>query len=155
MNGDVAAEMADWIAQTVGRQGVSDWITVDQPMICAFADATHDWNFLHVDERAARGAGLDGTIAHGFLTLSLLAPMRMDTRPRGCPGMKMAVNYGLEGVRFLAPVPAGSRIRGHFRTIEIVETQAGRYREKIEVSVEIEGQDRPALVATWLTLYMT
>lgn len=71
------------------------------------------------------------------------------------PGLRMAMNYGLDTVRFLAPVYAGDRIRGHFETLEIVEAGAGRYRETLRASVEIEGQDRPALVATWLAMYMT
>ncbi|MCJ2179459.1 MaoC family dehydratase [Novosphingobium album (ex Hu et al. 2023)] len=155
MGEDGASEVESWIAQVVGQPVVSDWVTVDQAMITGFADVTRDWNFLHVDEDAAQSAGMDRTIAHGFLTLSLLSPMRMDAGLVPCPGLKMAMNYGLDGVRFLAPVYAGDRVRGHFTTREIVETQPGRYRETVQASVEIEGQDRPALVATWLALYMT
>lgn len=149
------AAVAAWITQVVGHPAVSAWVTVDQPMITGFADVTRDWNFLHVDEAGAQSAGMDRTIAHGFLTLSLLSPMRMDAGLVPCPGLRMAMNYGLDGVRFLAPVYEGDRVRGHFTTHEIVETQPGRYRETVHASVEIEGQDRPALVATWLALYLT
>src|SRR3546814_5459005 len=109
-----------WIAQVVGHPAVSDWVTVNQAMISGFADVTRDWNFLHVDEEAARSAGMERTIAHGFLTLSLLAPMRMDAGLRPCPGLTMAMNYGFDAVRFLAPVHAGDRVRGHFTTQENV-----------------------------------
>ncbi|KHK91793.1 nodulation protein NodN [Novosphingobium malaysiense] len=145
----------DWISRVVGHPAVSAWVAVDQDMISGFADVTHDWNFLHVDEEAASAAGMERTIAHGFLTLSLMSPMRMNAGLLPCPGLKMAMNYGLDGVRFLSPVYAGDRIRGHFTTEEIVETQPGRYREKLQASVEIEGQEKPALVATWLALYVT
>jgi len=145
----------DLIARVVGHPAVSDWVTVDQEMITGFADVTRDWNFLHVDEEAASAAGMDRTIAHGFLTLSLMSPMRMNAGLLPCPGLKMAMNYGLDAVRFLAPVYAGDRIRGHFTTEEIVEAHPGRYRERLKASVEIEGQEKPALVATWLALYVS
>ncbi|MCT2400460.1 MaoC family dehydratase [Novosphingobium mangrovi (ex Huang et al. 2023)] len=147
--------IAGWIASVVGCPAVSDWVTVDQAMISGFADVTRDWNFLHVDGDAARAVGMERTIAHGFLTLSLMSPMRMNAGLRPCPGLKMAMNYGLDGVRFLSPVHVGDRIRGRFTTLDIEETQPGRYRETVQASVEIEGQERPALVATWLAMYMT
>lgn len=147
--------IAAWIDGLVGDERVSDWITVDQPMVSGFADVTCDRNFLHVDERAAQAAGMERTIAHGFLTLSLLSPMRMEAGLDPCPGLRMAMNYGLDAVRFLAPVHTGDRIRGRFVTTSIVETQPGRYRETLSATVEIEGQDKPALVATWLALYVT
>lgn len=154
MGEDVAESIGDWIDRAVGKASTSDWITVDQAMISGFADVTRDWNFLHVDPEAARAAGMERTVAHGFLTLSLLAPMRMSAGLRPCAGLKMGMNYGLEGVRFLSPVHSGARVRGHFETREIVETQPDRYRETVQVSVEVEGQERPALVATWLAVYM-
>lgn len=147
--------IAEWIAAVVGQPTVSDWVMVDQAMVSGFADVTRDWNFLHVDEAKAQDAGMDRTIAHGFLTLSLMSPMRMEAGMKPCPGLRKAMNYGLDAVRFLAPVYTGDRIRGQFTTLEIVETQPGRYREKVQASVEIEGQERPALVATWLALYLT
>lgn len=147
--------VARWIAGLVDQPAVSGWMTVDAAMIEGFSQVTNDRNFLHTDPQAARGAGMEGVIAHGFLTLSLLAPLRMDAGLTPCPGQRMAMNYGLEQVRFLSPVHAEERVRGHFRTREIVETRPGRYRETVEVSVEIEGRERPALVATWLAMYLT
>ncbi|HUD30706.1 MAG TPA: MaoC family dehydratase [Novosphingobium sp.] len=147
--------IAAWIGEVVGMPQVSGWVSVDMAMIGGFADVTRDWNFLHTDDAAAQGAGMERRIAHGFLTLSLMSPMRLDAGLRPCPGMRMAMNYGLDSVRFLAPVHAGDRIRGHFRTLEIVEQQPGRYRETVEARVEIEGQERPALVARWIALYLT
>lgn len=155
MGEETAETIRDWIARAVGHSAVSDWTTVDQAMISGFADVTRDWNFLHVDPAAARAAGLDSTIAHGFLTLSLLAPMRMSAAAPRIPRLRVGYNYGLDRVRFLSPVRAGSRLRGHFTTVSIVETTPGNYRETTDVTVEIEGEERPALVATWLTIYMT
>ncbi|MFC0204790.1 MaoC/PaaZ C-terminal domain-containing protein [Novosphingobium soli] len=155
MTGLAESTIAEWIADLVDRPVVSGWVLVDDAMISGFADVTRDWNFLHVDAPAAQAAGMERTIAHGFLTLSLMSPMRMAAGLKPCPGMRMAMNYGLDKVRFLAPVHAGDRVRGCFTTVGIVESQPGRYRETVEVVVEIEGQERPALVATWLALYVT
>ena len=151
----IAETIESWIDQVVNRPVVSDWVIVEQEMISGFADVTRDWNFLHVDEEAARDAGMERTIAHGFLTLSLLAPLRMEAGLASCPGLKKAMNYGLDRVRFLAPVYAGDRVRGHFNTREITETKPGAYRETLDVSIEIEGQEKPGLVATWIAMYLT
>ena len=141
-----AAELAGRIGQEIG---VSDWITVDQARIDAFADATEDWQFIHVDPHAAAQTPFGGTIAHGFLTLSLLSRMTFDATPV-LEGVVMGVNYGLDRVRFLQPVRAGARVRGRFRLLEAAQKGAGRWLLKHEVTVEIEGQDKPALVAEWL-----
>lgn len=151
----VAASIDAWVEDVVGRTFTSGWLTVDQPMIDQFADATRDWNFLHVDGAAAREAGMERTIAHGFLTLSLLSPLRMEAGLVTCPGLKMSMNYGLDRVRFLSPVYQGDRIRAHFITRAIEEVRPGQYRESLDASVEIEGQEKPALVATWIALYVT
>ena len=145
----------DWIAQSLGRTYVSDWLTVDQSMISRFADVTQDWTFLHVDEDAARSVGLEGTIAHGFLSLSLLSVLRESAQTPRLPGITKGFNYGLDRVRFLEPVSSGARVRGHFSVAEIVGTGPGRYRQTLKVSVEIEGRVRPALVADWLIMAMT
>lgn len=150
----VAASAEAWIDEVVGKTFSSDWLTVDQSMIDQFADATRDWNFLHVDGDAARKAGMERTIAHGFLTLSLLSPLRMQAGLVTCPGLRMGMNYGLDRVRFVAPVREGDCIRGQFTTNTVEVTQPGHYRESIDVLVEIQGQDRPALVATWIALYI-
>jgi acyl dehydratase len=147
-------EIAAYIAAETGQTRYSDWLEVDQTMISAFADTTRDWNFLHVDAEAAGKTEFGGTIAHGFLVLSLLAPLRsMVTHPR-FPKLRVGVNYGLEHVRWVQPVRSGSRIRGKFTLVEISESQPGRYREVQDVEVEVEGLDRPAMVAQWLTMYM-
>jgi acyl dehydratase len=131
--------------------GVSSWMLIDQARIDAFADATEDHQFIHVDPAAAAQTPFGGTIAHGFLTLSLLS--RMGAEAMLLPeGMKMAVNYGLDRVRFLATVPSGSRIRGRFTLDSVEEKAPGQWLLRHTVTVEIEGQDRPALAAEWLGL---
>ena len=142
----------DEIRAKVGQPiGASDWIDVSQERIGAFADATEDHQFIHVDPAAASAAGFGGTIAHGFLTLSLLSRMAADAML--IPDTtRMAVNYGLDRVRFLAPVKSGKRVRGLF-TLESAEEKApGQLLLKHQVTVEIEGEDKPALTAQWLGL---
>ena len=147
--------ISQYIAAEIGKTYFSDWLLVDQAMLNQFADATRDWNFLHVDPEAAGATEFGGTIAHGFLVLSLLAPLRSETpRPR-FPHLRVGVNYGIEHLRWVQPVRSGSRIRGHFKVAAITATAPGRYREELEVTVECEGLDRPAMVARWLTMYMT
>ena len=141
-----AAALAGLVGQEVG---VSGWITVDQARIDAFADCTEDWQFIHVDPEAAAATPFGGTIAHGFLTLSLLSRMTFEATPV-LEGVAMGVNYGFDKVRFLQPVRAGSRVRGRFRLLEAAEKSPGRWLLKHEVTVEIEGQDKPALIAEWL-----
>jgi len=133
--------------------GVSDWIKIDQARIDAFADATEDRQFIHVDAAAAAQTPFGGTVAHGFLSLSLLS--RMGAERMLLPeGMKMAVNYGLDRVRFLAPVRSGSRVRGRFTLDSVEEKAAGQLLLRHVVTVEIEGEEKPALTAVWLTLIM-
>lgn len=132
------------------RIGTSDWVEVGQDRIDAFANATIDHEPIHVDPVAAAELPFGQTIAHGFLTLSLLAPFyhtgypTIDRRTYG-------LNYGLNKVRFLAPVKSGKRVRGHFKLLDMVEREPNRYQLTSEVSVEIEGEEKPALVAEWLT----
>ena len=142
----------DAIRSRVGQEvGVSSWLTVSQERIEAFADATEDRQFIHVDLEAAARTPFGGTIAHGFLTLSLLSRMGAETIL--IPDtVQMVVNYGLDRVRFLAPVRSGSRVRGRFTLQAIDEKAAGQILLRHDVAVEIEGQDRPALLAHWLTL---
>jgi acyl dehydratase len=131
--------------------GVSSWITIDQARIDAFADATEDRQFIHVDPAAAAQTPFGGTIAHGFLSLSLLS--RMGAEAMLLPAdMKMAVNYGLDRVRFLAPVRSGKRVRGRFTLDSVEEKAAGQLLMRHLVTVEIEGEDKPALSAVWLAL---
>jgi acyl dehydratase len=135
--------------------GTSDWIEVGQDRISAFAEATEDRQFIHTDPIAAAShTPFGGTIAHGFLSLSLLSRMAADVM-QVPDTTKMAVNYGLDRVRFLAPVKAGKRVRGHF-TLDSAEDKApGQLLLKHSVTVEIEGEDKPALTAQWLGLIFT
>ena len=131
--------------------GVSDWLTIDQARINAFADATEDRQFIHVDPDAAARTPFGGTVAHGFLSLSLLS--RMAAEAMLIPdNVKMAVNYGLDRVRFIAPVKSGQRIRGRFTLDAIEEKAPGQLLLRHSVTVEIEGVDKPALTAQWLGL---
>lgn len=145
-----AVSIADYQAKQGQLIGTSEWILIDQAMIDRFADATGDHQFIHVNPELAKLTPFGGTIAHGFLTLSLLPVMRDKSDIPQVEGIKMGLNYGGNKVRFLAPVPSGSRVRGHFKLIEFVEKGPGRYQETSELTVEIEGQDKPALVAEWL-----
>jgi acyl dehydratase len=134
--------------------GVSSWIAVDQARIDAFAEATEDRQFIHVDPAAATHTPFGGTIAHGFLTLSLLS--RMAAEAMLVPdSLKMIVNYGLERVRFLAPVGVGKRIRGRFVLDSVEDKAPGRILMRHAVTVEIEDEAKPALTALWLTLLLT
>lgn len=142
----------DEIRSRVGQEvGVSRWIVIDQVRIDAFAEATEDRQFIHVDPDAAARTPFGGTIAHGFLLLSLLS--RMGAEAMLLPhGLKMAVNYGFERVRFLAPVRAGKRVRGRFVLDSIEEKAAGQLLMRHVVTVDIEGEEKPALTALWLGL---
>ena len=142
----------DEIRSRVGKEvGVSSWITIEQQRIDAFAEATEDHQFIHVDPQAAKAAGLGGTLAHGFLSLSLLSRMAADAML--VPDTtKMALNYGFDRVRFLTPVRSGSRVRGRFTLDSIEEKAPGQWLLRHTVTVEIEGEDKPALSAQWLGL---
>jgi acyl dehydratase len=140
------------IRKSIGDEiGVSSWIAIDQARIDQFAGATEDRQFIHVDPAAAAQTPFGGTIAHGFLSLSLLS--RMGAEAMLVPdGLRMAVNYGLDRVRFLAPVRSGSRVRGRFILDSVEEKAAGQLLMRHNVTVEIEGEDKPALSALWLAL---
>lgn len=142
------------LPELVGREvGVSRWIEVDQARIDAFAEVTEDRQFIHIDPEAAKATPFGGTIAHGFLTLSLASAMSYDALPP-LEGVVMGVNYGFDKLRFLAPVPAGSRVRGRFRLLSVEDKGGGRWLLKHELTVEIEGGDKPALIAEWLGMQM-
>ena len=142
----------DDIRSRVGEEvGVSSWLTVDQARIDAFADATEDHQFIHVDPAAAAAAGLSGTIAHGFLSLSLLSRMAADAMLIP-DGTRMALNYGFDRIRFLAPVRSGKRVRGRFVLDSVEEKAPGQWLMRHNVTIEIEGEDKPALSAVWLGL---
>jgi len=134
----------------VGQEiGVSDWFTITQDQINQFADCTHDHQFIHVDPDAAAQTPFGTTIAHGFLTLSLLSAMAYQMP--AIEGAVMGVNYGMNKMRFVSPVKVGARIRGRFVLAEVVEIRPGEMQSTLNVTVEIEGQEKPALVAECLS----
>jgi acyl dehydratase len=139
----------------VGQEvGLSPWILVDQQAIDTFADVTGDHQFIHVDPEAAKATPFGGTVAHGFLTLSLLS--QMAAHAMLVPdGVKMAVNYGFERVRFIAPVRSGKRVRGRFTLTRMDEKKPGQWQFVHNVIVEIEGEEKPALTADWIGLIFT
>ena len=141
-------KLQDLQARTGESIGASDWFLIDQDRIDHFADTTEDHQFIHVDPEAAKATPFGQTIAHGFLTLSMLAPL-MDSALEK-PAVQMSVNYGFNKVRFLSPVKSGKRIRGHFKLLELVEKRPGQWQQTVEVTVEIEGEDKPALLAEWI-----
>jgi len=145
------AALADLVGQEIG---VSRWITLDQPRIDEFAHCTEDDQWIHVDvERAAKESPFGGTVAHGFLTLALLVPAALDVLlPR--VEVKQALNYGLEKVRFLAPVRAGKRVRNHVKVAAVEDKGNGRVLLTTENTFEIEGEGKPALVAVSIVMLM-
>jgi len=134
--------------------GTSDWLVVDQDRINVFADVTEDHQFIHINEEQAKKTPFGGTIAHGFLTLSLLSKFS-EGSGLVIEGVQMGVNYGFEKVRFLAPVPSGSKVRGKFVLKNAIEKKPGQHLLTYEVTVEIEGADKPALIADWLAMQFT
>lgn len=137
--------------------GVSRWFEIDQARIDAFAKLTEDEQFIHVDPDMARHSPFGGTIAHGFLTLSLASAMSYDA-VKTLDGVMMGVNYGFDRLRFLAPVKAGKKIRGRF-VLKAAENKgfdgmATRWLLTHQLTVEIEGEDKPALIADWLSMQM-
>lgn len=143
------------IQNSVGQEiGVSDWFEMTQQRISAFADITEDHMFLHVDPERAAHTPFGGTIAHGLLTLSMLSVMAYQAVP-AIEGMTLSVNYGYNKVRFIAPVPSGSRIRGRFLLNKLDVDSEGRVTLTVDVTVEIDGQDKPALVAEWVMMVWT
>lgn len=143
------SDVKDLVGQEIG---VSDWITVDQTMIDAFAKATLDEQFIHTDpERAKAESPFGGTIAHGFLTLSLLSALNYDALPR-IRETTMGINYGFDAVRFVTPVKSGARVRGRFTLAEARFRGAAMLVTTYDVTVEIENEKKPALTARWTTI---
>lgn len=140
------------LADQVGTQfAPSDWVTIDQDRINTFADCTEDHQFIHIDAEKAAQTPFGGTIAHGFLTLSMLSKLAEGdgVMPEN---VVMGINYGFDKVRFLAPVRAGKRVRAHRKLLGVQEKEGNRFLMKTEVSVEIEGEETPALIAEWLAM---
>ena len=141
-------------AAMVGRElGVSPWFVIDQERVDAFADVTLDHQFVHVDRERAKATPFGGTIAHGFLTLSLLVHLCLPFIPEPV-NRKLVVNYGFDKVRFSAPVKVGKRIRAVAKLGEVSERRPGNIVIRLDVTVEIEGENKPALVAEWLSLHV-
>ncbi|MEO0389985.1 MAG: MaoC family dehydratase [Pseudomonadota bacterium] len=146
---DEKARLEALIGQEIG---VSNWITVDQPMIDSFARTTHDDQWIHVDPaRAAAETPFGGAIAHGFLTLSLASRFAYDCFDEA-PGQVMGINYGFNKLRFLAPVVAGARLRGRFVLQAVTQRSATDLLRDTRLTIEIDGAETPALVAEWLGL---
>ena len=134
--------------------GVSDWVTIDQDRINKFADATMDHQFIHVDPEQATPV-FGSTIAHGFLSLSMVAGIPFEQEiGMVLDGTKMGLNYGLDKVRFLSPVPVNSEVRIRMKCIDITEKNPGQYLSKTEVTMEIKGVDKPAFVAETLSMFI-
>lgn len=143
---------AQEMAGRIGQESVSEWVEVTQEMINKFADATGDHQFIHLDPEKAAMTPFGGTIAHGFLTLSLMPLLSSKIiDPVSVSGVKMGVNYGGNKVRFLTPVRSGKRVRGRFKLLEFAEKRPGQWQQTNEFSVEIEGEDKPAMIAEWIS----
>ncbi|HEV2569138.1 MaoC family dehydratase [Sphingomonas sp.] len=133
--------------------GTSEWVTVSQEMIDKFADATGDHQFIHVDPERAKQTPFGTTIAHGFLSLSLMPLLTSKADLPRLDGIKMGVNYGGNKTRFLAPVRSGKRVRGHFKLLQLDEKRPGQWQQTVEYTLEIEGEDKPALMAEWVSQF--
>ena len=129
----------------------SHWLEITQERVNQFADATNDHQFIHVDPEKASQTPCGGPIAHGFLTLSLLSSL-MEENAAEIEGLVMGINYGSDRVRFLAPVPVGSKIRARQKLLEVTEKMPGRWLKKALVTVDIQGQENPAMVAEFLAM---
>ncbi len=142
------AELQSRVGQDLGT---SDWMPVTQDMINRFADLTDDHQFIHVDPVRAAATPFGGTIAHGFLVMSLLAKFGKSVE-FALRGVQMGVNYGFDKVRLLAPVRAGKRIRGRFVLKDLIERAPGQWLSTLSATIEIEDERKPALIAEWLAL---
>lgn len=138
----------------VGRElEPSDWFEITQAQVNQFADATHDHQFIHVKPLRAKLTPFRGTIAHGFLVLSMISHLAQQKAVRP-DGLKMALNYGSDKVRFLTPVRVGKRIRARQKILDVTEKKPGNWLVKTEITIEIEDEDKPALIAEMLAMYI-
>ena len=143
---DIAAKVGEHI-------GTSEWAEMSQERINQFAEATGDHQFIHVNEEAAKMTPFGGTIAHGFLTLSMIPYLGANSDMQHPDGIKMAVNYGGNKTRFINPVRSGKRIRGHWKLLDMTEKRPGQWQQTVEITIEIEGEEKPALICEWMTMY--
>ena len=130
--------------------GTSEWVEMSQERINLFAEATGDHQFIHVNEEAAKMTPFGGTIAHGFLTLSMIPYLSANSSLPKVEGVKMGVNYGGNKTRFISPVRSGKRIRGHWKLLSLEEKRPGQWQQTHEITIEIEGEDKPALITEWI-----
>lgn len=145
------AELANFVGQELGA---SEWFQINQDRINAFADATLDHQFIHVNPEQAKATPFGTTIAHGYLTVSLLPYLQTTIDGLMVPkGLKMGMNYGFDKLRFMAPVKVDKRIRARATLLDATERKPGQWLLKFEYTVDIEGEDKPALVAEWLVMY--
>ena len=142
---DIAAKVGEVI-------GTSEWAEMSQDRINQFADATGDHQFIHINEDAAKMTPFGGTIAHGFLTLSMIPYLSANSDLPKLENVKMGVNYGGNKTRFISPVRSGKRIRGHWKLVEMDEKRPGQWQQTCEITIEIEGEDKPALICEWITM---
>jgi acyl dehydratase len=141
----------DQLAEYVGKEvGVTDWLEVDQDRINKFADATGDHQYIHIDAERAAETPFGTTIAHGFLTLSLLSMLGSKNGGMKLKNSVMGINYGLDKVRFINPVKVDAKIRARFQLISAEEKKPKHYLMKHNVTIEIDGEEKPALIAEWL-----
>ncbi|MBX8801650.1 MaoC family dehydratase [Ochrobactrum sp. MR28] len=142
----------DQLREAIGTEiGCSEWRVVTQEMINQFADATDDHQYIHVDPVRAAETPFGGTIAHGFLTLSLLSTLAFEALPM-LQGATMGINYGFDSVRFMTPVKTGTRVRARFKLADADIRPSGRVVNYYDVTLEVEGMVKPALTARWLTI---
>jgi acyl dehydratase len=144
------AELDALVGQALG---VSDWLTIDQARINAFAEVTEDHQFIHVDPKRASATPFGGTIAHGLLTLSMIVRLCWDFVPK-VQGTELVLNYGFDKVRFVTPVKVDSRIRAHGQLGSVNERKPGHLLINMSVEIEIERETKPALIAEWLSLHI-
>ena len=140
-----------WKAGEGSEEATGEWWEMTQERINQFAEATGDHQFIHVNEEAAKMTPFGGTIAHGFLTLSMIPYLTANSDVPRVDGIKMAVNYGGNKTRFISPVRSGKRIRGHWKLVEMTEKRPGQWQQTCEITMEIEGEDKPALITEWIT----
>jgi len=151
-----AAKAFELFREVEGKEtATGEWMQIDQEMVNQFADVTRDHQFIHVDPERAKATPFGGPIAHGFLTLSLLTHLAASAKPENpnparLDGVIMGVNYGFDKVRFISPVKVGARIRVH-SLLSKVELKGNAVQQTQTMTVEIEGEEKPALVADWLT----
>ncbi len=144
----------DELMAMVGQEiGVSDWMLIDQDRVNKFAEATGDFQFIHINEEAAKMTPFGQTIAHGFLSLSLMPALTAEANLPRLDGIKMGVNYGGNKTRFISAVKVGKRVRGRFKLLEMDEKRPGQFQQTVEYTLEIEGEEKPALIAEWISQF--